>query len=93
MLGYDAKDAEEFVHISKFVELIHPRDRKKATTALENYLQGNTDDYQIDYRMKTKSGNYKKFFDRGKIVGNKDGQIAVAGFAMDLSSAELVPTT
>ena len=92
MLGYDAKDAEEFVHISKFVELIHPSDRTKATGALENYLKGKTSDYQISYRMKTKTGSYKEFFDRGKVVGkNEDGQVAVAGFAMDLSETELVP--
>lgn len=92
MLGYDEKDSEEFVHISKFVELIHPKDREKATKALESYLQGKTPNYEIDYRMKTKTGEYKQFFDRGKIVGkNKDGQVAVAGFAMDLTRSKLTP--
>ena len=92
MLGYDPKDTEDFVHISKFVELVHPKDRAKATKALENCIMGKTDFYQVDYRMKTKAGKYKQFFDRGKIVGkNEDGQVAVAGFAMDLSEADLMP--
>lgn len=93
MLGYDSKeDAEQFVHISKFVELLHPRDHEKATQALGACLEGKTDFYQVDYRMKTKSGKYKHFFDRGKIVGkNEDGQVAVAGFAMDLTPTNLVP--
>ena len=94
MLGYDEKDAERFVHISEFSKLVHPRDRTRTMNAMMGYLEGKTQDYQVDYRMKTKSGKYKNFFDRGKIVGkNKDGQVAVAGFAMDLSQTDLVPAT
>ncbi|USN96662.1 MAG: PAS domain-containing protein [Candidatus Nomurabacteria bacterium] len=92
MLGYDAKDAEKFVHISKFVDLMHPDDIESTTGALGAYLEGKTDDYQADYRMKTKNGEYKRFYDRGKIVGKRpDGQIAVAGFAMDLTQSKLMP--
>jgi PAS domain S-box-containing protein len=90
MLGYDEKDAEKFVHLSKFGELVHPKDRDKAMKAVDDYLSGKTNDYQVDYRMRTKGGKYKHFFDRGKIVGkNKDGQVAVAGFAMDLTQTNL----
>lgn len=92
MLGYNEDDAREFVHISKFVELMHPDDVPKATDALEDYLDGKTKSYQVDYRMKTKSGKYKHFYDSGKIVGkNIEGQIAVAGFAMDLTHSKLTP--
>jgi PAS domain S-box-containing protein len=92
MLGYSEKDSEKFVHISKFVELMHPDDVPKATGALGDYLEGKTKTYEIDYRMKTKNGKYKHFFDRGKIVGKTDnGDVKVAGFAMDLSSTKLVP--
>lgn len=94
MLGYDEKDADEYVHISKFVELMHPDDVPKATGALGAYLEGKTDSYQVDYRMRTKGGTYKHFLDRGKIVGkNAKGEIAVAGFAMDLTGTgiELQP--
>lgn len=92
MLGYDEKDAEKFVHLSAFSELLHPRDRSKAMKALDDYLNGKSKDYQVDYRMKDKNGKYKHFFDRGKIVGkNDDGQVAVAGFAMDLSRTNLIP--
>jgi len=92
MLGYNERDAEKFVHLDAFSKLLHPKDREKAMHALQDYLSGKTKEYQVDYRMKTKSGKYKTFFDRGKIVGkNKDGQLAVAGFAMDLSQSKLVP--
>lgn len=92
MLGYNERDAERFVNLEAFSKLLHPDDQAKAMKALEDYLAGKTKDYQADYRMKTKSGKYKTFFDRGKIVGkNKDGQLAVAGFAMDLSKTNLIP--
>ena len=92
MLGYNDKDAEKFVHLDAFSELLHPDDRDKAMHALMDYLDGKTKEYQVDYRIKTKKGVYKTFFDRGKIVGkNKSGQLAVAGFAMDLSQTKLKP--
>ncbi len=92
MLGYDEKDMENFVHLSAFSELLHPEDSPKTVAALMDYLDGKTEDYQANYRMKDKTGKYKEFYDRGKIVGkNKDGQIAVAGFAMDLSQSVLAP--
>lgn len=94
MLGYNEKDAEKFVNLDSFSKLLHPEDRTKAMKALQDYLAGKTKEYQVDYRMKTKNGKYKEFFDRGKIVGkNRDGQLAVAGFAMDLSKAKLMPVT
>lgn len=92
MLGYNEKDADQFVHIDAFSKLLHPKDRAKAMEAMQDYLMGKTKEYQVDYRMKTKAGKYKTFFDRGKIVSkNKDGQLAVAGFAMDLSHVNLMP--
>lgn len=91
MLEFEDKDMEEFVHLSKLAKLIHPKDRKRVEDALCAYLEGKVDEYQVDYRMKTKNGKYKHFFDRGKIVGrNKDGQMAVAGFVMDLTQSKLV---
>lgn len=81
------------MHISKFAELLHPDDRERVTSALEGYVAGKSSEYQAKYRMKTKSGDYKNFYDRGKIVGKRpDGQIAIAGFAMDLSETILTPT-
>lgn len=92
MLGYDEKDAEKFVHLSEFSKLLHPRDRAKAMNALNDYLTGKSTDYQVDYRIKDKNSKYKHFYDRGKIVGkNNDGQVAVAGFAMDLTKTNLIP--
>lgn len=93
MLGFDPKDAEEFVHISKFAELLHPEDTAEVTKALLDCVEGRTDFYQANYRMKTKSGHYKNFLDRGKVVShNEDGQVSVAGFAMDLSDVNLKPS-
>lgn len=92
MLGYGAKDMEEFVHLSKFAELLHPDDIDRVTGALGGYLAGESKEYQAVYRMKTKSGEYKQFYDRGKIVGkNPDGQLAVAGFVIDLTESILAP--
>lgn len=93
MLGFDMKDTEKFVHISKFAELLHPDDSDRVTSQLGACIDGKAKEYQASYRMKTKNGKYKVFFDRGKIVGrNKDGQIAIAGFAMDLTQTKLKPS-
>jgi PAS domain S-box-containing protein len=92
MLGYSEKDSEKFVHFSEFGKLIHPDDTPRAMKAMNDYMEGKTETYQLNYRMKAKNGTYKNFFDRGKVVSKGDkGEVTVAGFVMDLTNTNLMP--
>jgi PAS domain S-box-containing protein len=62
MLGYPAK---KFTHYTDFTNLIHPEDHEKVMSAMRKHLSGLLDNYEVEYRMKVKSGEYKWFYDRG----------------------------
>lgn len=85
MLGYDDKN---FNHYSDFTELVHKEDYGPMMAAMYELLDGKTDTYETTYRIKTKSGKYKRFYDRGRIVAKKNGETTVAGFVFNVSDFE-----
>jgi len=85
ILGYPAK---RFKHYKDFMALVHPDDGKKAMGAMRKLLGGLTNRYEVDYRILTKSGEYKWFHDIGSIV-EKDSNGApqrVTGLVLDISN-------
>lgn len=80
MLGYDP---DNFVHYSKFTDLVHPDDYERIMQDMQNHLEGKSDIYETSYRIRHKDGHYITFFDRGKIIGKKDHEVIVAGFVFD----------
>ena len=84
MLGY--KDHEVESDWKKWGELIHPEDFKSSTEAVHEHLTKKTEYYEVEYRMKTKEGNYKWVLSRGKAVWNESGEpIRLAGSNADIS--------
>ena len=83
MLG--RKD-EDFFHYSDFTKLLHPDDEPKAMEAMRQHIKGETDMYEVVYRIKHKKGNYVTVYDRGQIVEQRDGITRVAGIVIDASS-------
>jgi PAS domain S-box-containing protein len=48
--------------------LLHPDDVPGILEKLYAYLDGKTDTYEVEFRLKTKSGNWKWILGRGKVV-------------------------
>lgn len=67
MLGYSLKEFEN-AHYTHFTNLLHPEDYEKAMQAMRDHLEGKRATYEIEYRIKCKSGDYFWFYDRGSIV-------------------------
>lgn len=88
MLGYDP---DEFYHYSKFTELVHPEDVDRIMQDMQRHLNGEADIYETSYRIKTQQGDYMRFFDRGKIIGKKDGETLIAGFVFDQAQYGQLP--
>ncbi|MEZ4527534.1 MAG: PAS domain S-box protein [Desulfobacterales bacterium] len=66
MLGY-----EPFAFPATFEnwkELVHPDDREKALSAAAAYLKTKPDLYQNEFRLRTKSGDYRWIHTRAKVV-------------------------
>lgn len=80
MIGYDP---DQFYHYTKFTELVHPDDVDRIMKDMQDHLDGKVDTYETTYRIKNKAGKYVKFFDRGKIIGERGDEVIVAGFVFD----------
>jgi two-component system, chemotaxis family, CheB/CheR fusion protein len=66
MLGYSPQDFPSDVYeISK---LIHPDDYEHSMQQMRNHLEGKIPEYNVVYRLKTASGDYKWYHDRGGVV-------------------------
>lgn len=83
LLGFDG--ADEFPHrFESWRELLHPEDRDATLGALENHLQ-NGFVYDVQYRLRVKSGDYRWFRARGQAEWNREGTpIRMAGSLTDI---------
>ena len=80
MLGYEP---DGFYHYTSFTSLVHPDDVDRIMQDMRDHLDGKVDSYETSYRIQAKNGEYVQFFDRGKIVGQRDGEVIIAGFVFD----------
>ncbi len=66
MLGYAPGEVESF---GCFCDRnLHPDDEALFREKFEDYLQGRTQDYEVEFRLRMKNGEYKWIYTRGKIV-------------------------
>ena len=54
--------------IEDFVAMIHPEDRDRANKDMRDHLCSNKPVYETEYRILTRTGKIKWFYDRGKII-------------------------
>lgn len=84
MLGYTPKELE--ATIQQGVDLIHPDDVQTVRRLTKEHLDGITDHYHIEYRMRMKGGDYKWIRDSGKIMvrDSENNPIRVCGIHEDV---------
>jgi PAS domain S-box-containing protein len=84
MLGYPP---EKFTHYKDFTELLHPDDSDKAKNAMRTLINGEAKRYEVEYRILTKSGAYKWFYDIGSMVSRNEKGVpnTVTGIVMDIT--------
>ncbi len=66
MLGYRQSEIDN--DVSSREALIHPEDRKFVRSVLQEHLKGRKPLYKAEYRIKTKSGDWKWILDTGKVT-------------------------
>jgi PAS domain S-box-containing protein len=68
-----------------FVSLLHPDDMERVALATRWHLE-RRDPYDIEYRLRTKSGSYRWFRSRGQAVWNEAGRpVRMAGAITDIT--------
>ncbi len=85
MLGYSVGELPS--HISTWERLIHPEDQPWVMETLNAHLQNSDHPYHFDYRVLTKSGQYKWIANYGKVVArDEDGKaLRMTGTHRDIS--------
>jgi len=66
ILGYNP--GEIAITQKGFEEFLHPEDKKWVLQKIQECIEGKTKDYNAEFRMKTKSGNWKWILGRGNVV-------------------------
>ncbi len=84
MLGYPK---ENFHHYRDFMDLVHPEDQSRVMYAMKGHMDGVFETYITDYRIMTKSGEYKWFHDTGSIVKRdaKGAALKATGLVIDIT--------
>lgn len=86
-LGYDIEDIPERPDYQYFTEKLHPEDYEVAMTAMREHLNGSKSVYETEYRIKTKDGKWRWYYDLGKITKrDEEGKpLLVAGIVFDIT--------
>jgi len=87
VLGYEKKDIPETVSYDFFTDKLHPDDHESTMKAMKDHLYGKASVYEAEYRIKTKEGKYRWYYDRGKItrVDEKGKPLFLAGIVFDIT--------
>jgi PAS domain S-box-containing protein len=85
ILGYLVDEIKP--HVSTWEKLLHPEDKEKVMLCLNSNLEGRSLFYETEYRLRSKSGEWKWFLARGKVVErSKAGQsLRHAGTHLDIT--------
>jgi PAS domain S-box-containing protein len=86
MLGYTLDEIEPQRSASE--RLIHPDDKRGAGKALTSHLEGETDSYEGEHRLKHKSGDWIWVLDKGRVIDrDADGNpLRVCGTHLDITA-------
>lgn len=85
MLGYSIDEINP--HVDTWKELLHPDDAEQTIKQLKLHLDGKTDRYESEHRLKTKSGEWLWILDRGQVVSrDKNGNpLRAIGTHLDIT--------
>ncbi len=73
MLGYN--EGEINPNFNEFINMIHPKDKNYIIKMRDDYLNGLSDKYEIEYRIKTKDDLWLWVYDKSKVTDrNSNGK-------------------
>ncbi len=85
MLGYEVEEVEN--SFSSWEQLVHPEDLPSAKAALNAHLEGKSSTYEVEFRMLTKSGEWKWISAQAKVMerDNAGNPLRMTGTHIDIS--------
>jgi PAS domain S-box-containing protein len=90
MLGYEPR--EFTATFDTWTELIHPDDKKRVVTNLQQQIQEGEAQLENEYRIRTKDGGWLWILTRGKIVEKDENGIPIrmTGVSIDITNRRLL---
>ncbi len=73
-------------HVQRWDDNIHPDDVGEAQRSFSSHVAGRSDHYDAEYRIRTRGGEWRWLFERGRVVGRApDGTpLRMVGVCMDI---------
>lgn len=89
MLGYDPREFHETY--ASWIERIHPDDRDAVSQVFRDYVDGKIPEYRVEFRLCTRTGEWKWILSLGKIVAHDEsGQpLRMLGTHTDIAELKL----
>ncbi|MBN2486178.1 MAG: PAS domain-containing sensor histidine kinase [Bacteroidales bacterium] len=87
-LGYNLQEIPEGTGFEFFTSKIHPEDYEMVMQNMRNHLYGVSEAYECEYRIKSRNGEWKWFYDRGIIIKRDADKkpLELVGIVFDISS-------
>lgn len=91
MLGYTDDDVE--TKIGEWEKLLHPEDRERTTKALKDYIEGKSQKYEEEFRLRHKDGSYRWIESRGTVLRDPQGNpYRISGSHTDITDRKMSET-
>jgi len=71
MLGYGPDELEH--NLNTWKRLVHPDDQEQALTAVRSLLEGQSDKYEVEFRMQHKDGSFRHILSRAFFADDAAG--------------------
>ena len=84
MMGYLPERFRDATYHT-FISLVHPEDHPQMMQSMTDLMDGRKPIYAVDIRVKTASGDWMWFHDRGERGESFEGQPIVHGFIVDIN--------
>ncbi|WP_208559301.1 GGDEF domain-containing protein [Marinilactibacillus kalidii] len=89
-LGYSKEELPEYVDFQFFTDRLHPDDYDRVMDAMRDHLSNKSPVWEVRYRIKTKTGSYRTYYDRGKVTKRTEqgAPLFLSGIVFDVTDYE-----
>ncbi len=70
MIGFEPPELADAIEVWR--ELMHPDDRERVEHKINEHFSGRTPDYEVEFRLRRKDGQWQWILSRGKVVERDD---------------------
>lgn len=91
-LGYNIEEILSPIGFQFFTDKIHPEDYEQVMQNMRKHLLGKTPAYDVEYRIQSKTGDYKYYHDIGRVTKRDESgkPLFLAGVVFDITEKRVM---